>query len=249
MNRRKTLALLGGGFTFGGLYGVNSLTQPAIAVENVDITDSVVINEDEIDNLAFEFTSFELSAVNSQNEEITVELQGRLNESEDYNTLDSNTITLKEPAYNNEDFSSELGIFNVTDLRNELTVGEEQEIELQIIIAGENINFEHESKININIIEPSYPVLQSFNTTSNNENEDAIEISDWYDLDAVRDDLSSDYVLVNDLDENTAGYDEIAGPDANGGEGWMRWPTYSGNFDGGGAHDFRIGYQQRRDNE
>ena len=212
MNRRKTLTLLGGGLTFGGLYGVNSLTQPAFAVENVEITDSIEINEDEIDNLAFEFTSFELSAVNSQNEEITVELQGRLNEGEDYETLDNNTITLINSEYNNEDFSGELGQFSVTglDLNTELIKdGDEQEVELQIIIAGENINFEHESKINISVVEPSYPVLQSFNTTSNNENEDVIEISDWNDLDNVRNDLTGDYVLVNDLDENTDGYDGI----------------------------------------
>jgi len=38
--------------------------------------------------------------------------------------------------------------------------------------------------------------------------EDAVEIEDWHDLDAVRDDLSGDYVLMNDLDENTDGYDK-----------------------------------------
>ena len=34
----------------------------------------------------------------------------------------------------------------------------------------------------------------------------AVEISDWNDLDNVRNDLSGDYVLVNDLDSETAGY-------------------------------------------
>lgn len=37
------------------------------------------------------------------------------------------------------------------------------------------------------------------------------EISDWYDLDSIRDDLSGDYVLVNDLDEDTDGYSEVSG--------------------------------------
>ena len=34
----------------------------------------------------------------------------------------------------------------------------------------------------------------------------AVEISDWNDLDNVRNDLTSDYILVNDLDSGTAGY-------------------------------------------
>ncbi|MBS3816840.1 MAG: hypothetical protein KGY76_04685 [Candidatus Thermoplasmatota archaeon] len=37
----------------------------------------------------------------------------------------------------------------------------------------------------------------------------AQEIHDWHDLDEVRDDLDSDYILMNDLDENTSGYDEV----------------------------------------
>jgi len=39
--------------------------------------------------------------------------------------------------------------------------------------------------------------------------EGPIEIHDWYDLDAVRDNLSADYVLMSDLDEATDGYDEF----------------------------------------
>lgn len=34
------------------------------------------------------------------------------------------------------------------------------------------------------------------------------EITDWHDLDAVRDGLDGEYILANDLDESTAGYDE-----------------------------------------
>lgn len=46
------------------------------------------------------------------------------------------------------------------------------------------------------------------------------EIEDWFDLDAVREDLDGDYVLVNDLDSATPGYDEIASPTANDGQGF-----------------------------
>ncbi|WIV67554.1 hypothetical protein [Natrialbaceae archaeon AArc-T1-2] len=66
----------------------------------------------------------------------------------------------------------------------------------------------------------------------------ATEIEDWYDLDSIRDDVEGDYVLVNDLDEDTDGYDELAGPDANDGSGWEPigdfddW--FSGSLDGGG---------------
>lgn len=45
--------------------------------------------------------------------------------------------------------------------------------------------------------------------------EDPIEIYDWYDLDEVREDLNADYILENDLDEDTDGYDELASEDAN----------------------------------
>jgi hypothetical protein len=47
-----------------------------------------------------------------------------------------------------------------------------------------------------------------------------LEIRTWYDLDAVRDDLGASYILMNDLDSTTAGYEELASPTANGGQGW-----------------------------
>jgi hypothetical protein len=56
------------------------------------------------------------------------------------------------------------------------------------------------------------------------------QISDWSDLDAVRNDLSGDYELVNDLDSNTTGYTGL-GDDWTpiGGSG-----TYTLSFDGQG---------------
>lgn len=46
---------------------------------------------------------------------------------------------------------------------------------------------------------------------------DETGIEDWHDLNAVREGLDGEYVLVNDLDEGTAGYDEHVGdPEA----GW-----------------------------
>jgi hypothetical protein len=64
------------------------------------------------------------------------------------------------------------------------------------------------------------------------------EIYDWYDLDAVRDNLGRNYTLMNDLDSNTAGYTELASLTANDGKGWEPIGTYgylfSGAFDGQG---------------
>jgi len=47
-----------------------------------------------------------------------------------------------------------------------------------------------------------------------------IEIWDWYDLDAIRDNLGGRHHLMNDLDSTTAGYEELASSTANEGKGW-----------------------------
>jgi hypothetical protein len=66
----------------------------------------------------------------------------------------------------------------------------------------------------------------------------ATEIWDWYDLDAIRNNLDGDYILMNDLDSTTAGYTELASPTANEGKGWEPIGTqgdpFSGTFDGRG---------------
>jgi hypothetical protein len=68
------------------------------------------------------------------------------------------------------------------------------------------------------------------------------EIRDWYDLDAIRDNLGGSYLLMSDLDSTTAGYEELANPTANGGKGWepigslgtrLEGP-FGGSFDGHG---------------
>ena len=48
----------------------------------------------------------------------------------------------------------------------------------------------------------------------------SLEIRTWYDLDAVRDNLSGNHKLMNDLDCTTDGYEELASPTANAGKGW-----------------------------
>jgi len=65
-----------------------------------------------------------------------------------------------------------------------------------------------------------------------------MEIRTWYDLDAVRSNLSGNHILMNDLDSTTAGYTELASPTANQGKGWQpigsEYRLFAGSFDGQG---------------
>jgi hypothetical protein len=65
-----------------------------------------------------------------------------------------------------------------------------------------------------------------------------LEIQTWYDLDKVRDNLEGSHILMNDLDSTSPGYQQLASPTANGGQGWEPigyWDTeFSGTFDGQG---------------
>ena len=64
------------------------------------------------------------------------------------------------------------------------------------------------------------------------------QITDWNDLDNVRNDLDNDYVLAADLDKNSAGYSSIASGSANGGSGFAPLgddtTSFTGSFDGNG---------------
>ena len=63
-----------------------------------------------------------------------------------------------------------------------------------------------------------------------------VKIRTWYDLDAIRNNLGGSYLLMNDLDSTTAGYEELASLTANGGKGWQpigtQNDTFTGIFDG-----------------
>jgi len=81
------------------------------------------------------------------------------------------------------------------------------------------------------IMNDHYSILANFGL-------DIWEIRDWYDLDAVRDDLSGPCVLMNDLGSTTAGYEDLASETANEGSGWEPIGTsddqFTGSFDGQG---------------
>ena len=59
-----------------------------------------------------------------------------------------------------------------------------------------------------------------------------LEIRDWHDLHAVRDNLGGTYILMNDLDSSTAGYIELASETANWGWGWKPIGNYTYRFMG-----------------
>lgn len=59
-----------------------------------------------------------------------------------------------------------------------------------------------------------------------------IQIETWEDLANITSDMEGEYVLANDLNENTSDYDEYASENANGGDGWDPIGTLSWSFDG-----------------
>ena len=92
----------------------------------------------------------------------------------------------------------------------------------------------------------------------------AKEIRNWYDLDAIRDNLDGSYLLMNNLDSTSAGYVDLASATANGGKGWQpigslsvdpfAWyavrplDPFMGNLDGQG-HEIRDLFIGRPDED
>jgi len=74
-------------------------------------------------------------------------------------------------------------------------------------------------------------VVTAFSGSGSGTEEDPYVITDWHELNEVRDDLSAYYELGNNLDEDTDGYD-----DYNTGEGWKPIGDsdneFNGTFDG-----------------
>jgi hypothetical protein len=79
-----------------------------------------------------------------------------------------------------------------------------------------------------------------------------LEIRTWYDLDAVKSNLTGNYTLINNLDSTTLGYYALASPTANGGKGWQPigalHQSFTGSFDGQG-YEIRDLYINRPDED
>jgi hypothetical protein len=71
-----------------------------------------------------------------------------------------------------------------------------------------------------------------------NEPSPTIQIWDWDDLYAIKNNLNGNHFLMRNLDSTVAGYKELASATANGGEGWQPIGTinapFTGTFDGQG---------------
>ena len=59
-------------------------------------------------------------------------------------------------------------------------------------------------------------------------------VQNWHDLNAARNNLRGIYILMNDLNSSSPGYEELASPAADGGKGWQPIGSFAGTFDGGG---------------
>jgi len=75
-------------------------------------------------------------------------------------------------------------------------------------------------------------VNDDYSTTANFVPDGAELVWDWYDLDAIRDNLGGAYVLMNALDSTTAGYTELASEIANNTTGWQPIGTLEEPFVG-----------------
>jgi hypothetical protein len=61
-----------------------------------------------------------------------------------------------------------------------------------------------------------------------------VDISNWNDLDSIRNSSETQFTLTQDLDSNTAGYSDVASGSANNGAGWNPIANFDGTFNGNG---------------
>ena len=159
--------------------------------------------------------------------------------------LETNKLTLNEPV---GEGTVEVDGEKVIDYPYKELYGERTEVELKAIPADDYWLFRewsgdhsgYEDKITIRMDE-NQSITAHFEALE--------EIHDWHDLDAVRDDLDGDYVLMNDLDRNTPGYEDIVDTE----QGWEQigdspvdGDPFTGTFNGNG-YDIKDLYIDRPD--
>ena len=73
------------------------------------------------------------------------------------------------------------------------------------------------------VVNGNYSITANFGPFAggNGTAEDPYQIGDWYNLDNVRNYLSSYLIVINDLDSNSIGYTELASATADEGKGWQ----------------------------
>jgi hypothetical protein len=103
---------------------------------------------------------------------------------------------------------------------------------------------------NVNAAATNIAMNGNYSIAANFALEIALEIWDWNDLDDIRDNLGGSYILMNDLDSTSAGYEELASPRANEGKGWQPIGTYDDLFTGtfaGQGYEIRDVFINRAD--
>ncbi len=83
-----------------------------------------------------------------------------------------------------------------------------------------------------NVVQEPAPGLQSRYAGGDGSADDPYVIEDWHHLDNVRGNLDANFRLANELNEGTAGYNDVAGEDANHGDGFAPIDGFAGTFDG-----------------
>ncbi|MFP8890308.1 GLUG motif-containing protein [Natrialbaceae archaeon A-CW2] len=78
------------------------------------------------------------------------------------------------------------------------------------------------------------------------------EITDWHELEKVRENLDANFTLSNELNGTTAGYDEVASQSANDGKGFEpignNSDRFAGHFDGSGHSVLDLHIDRSSDN-
>lgn len=74
--------------------------------------------------------------------------------------------------------------------------------------------------------------VSAFSGSGSGTSVDPFQITSWAELNEVRDNLTASYILMNDLNLSTTGYDTYASPSANAGLGWNPIGSGSDYFNG-----------------
>lgn len=95
-------------------------------------------------------------------------------------------------------------------------------------------------------------LLLTFTPIQTTKASSEIEINSWQDLANINNDLTANYILTADLDQNSAEYLNLASEEANVGAGWIPIGTYNQPFRGefnGNNHSISDLYINRPDND
>lgn len=214
MKRREVIAASGSIIVGSGFY--SNAFRESIAVDFS--VDSPSLNPSDISKILIDFNRINVvPQFVDDGQKMDVEVQ----------------VTLEDSKYGNT-VSDQFDFTNGTEINlSNSTVGRvliENINEDQLSISGEIV-------ITFTVGDFNQDYRREFVISGENIPDGAVGIEDWYDFDNIRNDLSGDYVQLNDLNSQTPGYDEIASPSANSGLGFRPLSDindqFTGSYDGG----------------